>query len=318
MSLKKALVSITIAISICFSAAASAADVVIGVANWPSVRVTADILKVIIEENYGLEVELQNGTNPIIFEAMDQNQMHVHPEVWLPNQQNLHDTYIMEKKSVAMNPHGVPSFTGMCVSKATAERTGIQRLEELADPDMAQNFDTDGDGKGNIWIGAAGWASTNIEMIRAKSYGFDETMNLDIMDETLAIAQVDAAVKKDENIVFMCYTPHSMFTLFDLVVLEEPEHDPDQWVIYQPTDDPDWLEKSSAPIAWSTPLVHITYAVALKNDQPEVAKLLSSITFTVDDLSDMTYAILVDEQDPAMYAKEWVNGNSDRVDSWIQ
>ncbi|MYI89805.1 MAG: amino acid-binding protein, partial [Gammaproteobacteria bacterium] len=93
MSLKKALLSITFAVSICFSTVASAADVVIGVANWPSVRVTADILKVIIEENYGLEVELQNGTNPIIFEAMDQNQMHVHPEVWLPNQQNLHDTY---------------------------------------------------------------------------------------------------------------------------------------------------------------------------------------------------------------------------------
>ena len=38
---------------------------------------------------------------------------------------------------------------------------------------MAANFDTDGDGMGEIWIGAAGWASTNIEKIRAKSYGYD-------------------------------------------------------------------------------------------------------------------------------------------------
>jgi len=63
---------------------AQAADVVIGVPNWPSVRVTAHVLKVAMEENLGLEVELQNGTNPVIFEAMDSGAMHVHPEVWLP------------------------------------------------------------------------------------------------------------------------------------------------------------------------------------------------------------------------------------------
>ena len=39
-------------------------------------------------------------------------------------------------------------------------------------------FDSDGDGQGEIWIGASGWASTNVEKIRAKSYGYDETMKL--------------------------------------------------------------------------------------------------------------------------------------------
>lgn len=42
--------------------AAFAADVVIGVPNWPSVRVTAHVLKVVMEDNFGLEVELQNGS----------------------------------------------------------------------------------------------------------------------------------------------------------------------------------------------------------------------------------------------------------------
>ena len=32
-----------------------ASDVVIGVPNWPSVRVTAHVLKVVMEENFGLE-----------------------------------------------------------------------------------------------------------------------------------------------------------------------------------------------------------------------------------------------------------------------
>jgi glycine betaine/proline transport system substrate-binding protein len=57
--------------SVAIAMPAFAADIVIGVPNWPSVNATAHILKVAIEENLGLEVELQNGTNPIVFEAMD-------------------------------------------------------------------------------------------------------------------------------------------------------------------------------------------------------------------------------------------------------
>ena len=58
-----------------FNTIAQAADVVIGVPNWPSVLATAHVLKVAMEENLGLEVELQNGTNPVVFEAMDSGAM---------------------------------------------------------------------------------------------------------------------------------------------------------------------------------------------------------------------------------------------------
>ena len=241
---------------------AHAADVVIGVPNWPSVAATASILKVVLEDNLGLEVELQNGTNPVIFEAMDSGSMHVHPEVWLPNQANLHDKFVKTRGTVRMNPNGVASFQGMCVTKATAERTGITQLADLADPDMAKHFDTNGDGRGEVWIGASGWASTNVEKIRAKSYGYDETMELVEMDETLAMADVDAAVTKDADHVFYCYTPNHVFAMHDLVILEEPAYDASKWTVIQPTDDPQWLEKSDAPVAWDLAYLHVHYAAS--------------------------------------------------------
>lgn len=317
MKLNKTLTGILVGTSMGISNMSIAADLVIGVPNWPSVAVTADILKVVIEDNFGLEVELQNGTNPVVFEAIDSGSMHIHPEVWLPNQQNLHDTYVEEKGTVTMNPNGVPSFTGMCVTKDTSERTGIKALSDLTDPDMAVKFDEDGDGMGELWIGATGWASTNVERIRAKSYGYDVTMNLLEMDETLALSKVDAAVAKSENIVFMCYTPHHMFTLYDLVPLEEPAHEPEKWVISQPTDDPDWLENSSAPIAWSVPTLHVMYATTLKDSHPEVANMLSSVKLDTDLVSGMTYAIIVDKVDTAEFAKQWVSDNADLVNTWL-
>ena len=244
--------------------------------------------------------------------------MHVHPEVWMPNQVNLHNTFVKDKGSVKMNPNGVAGDQAMCVTKGTAERTGIVNLQDLTDPDMAKNFDTDGDGKGEIWIGAAGWASTNVEKIRAKSYGYDQTMHLKEMDETLALAEVDNAVSQKANIVFFCYTPHHMFALHELVILKEPAYDEAKWKVIQPTDDPQWLEKSEAPVAWNTAYLHIHYAAALENDQPAVAAMLSKVKLNTDVVSAMTYALVVEKQDAEDFAKKWVAENSSLVDSWLQ
>ncbi len=301
-----------------FSSIAQAADVVIGVPNWPSVLATAHVLKVAMENNLGLEVELQNGTNPVVFEAMDSGSMHVHPEVWLPNQTNLNNQYVQEKQSVRMNPNGVSGDQAMCVTKGTADRTGIVNLSDLTDPEMARNFDTDGDGMGEIWIGAAGWASTNVEKVRAKSYGYDATMTLKEMDETLALAEVDAAVNQDENIVFFCYTPHHMFALHELVILEEPAHNAAEWNVIQPTDDPEWLSKSSAAMAWNSASLHIHYAASLEADQPEAAAMLANVSLDTDVVSQMTYALVVEKQDPAEFATQWVEDNAEMVDSWLQ
>ncbi len=317
MKVNKIFSSVAVAAVLSATAPAYAADVIIGVPNWPSVRVTAHVLKVVLEDNLGLEVELQNGTNPVVFEAMDSGAMHVHPEVWLPNQSNLNNKFVNEKKTVKVNPNGVAGDQAMCVTKGTMERTGIAELSDLTNPDMAKNFDTDGDGKGEIWIGAAGWASTNVEKIRAKSYGYSETMQLKEMDETLALAEVDNAVAQKKNIVFFCYTPHHMFALHDLVILKEPKYEEAKWNVIQPTDDPEWLEKSEAGVAWNTAYLHIHYAAKLEEAQPAAAEVLSKVKLDTATVSAMTYALVVEKEDPEAFAKKWVSENGALVDSWL-
>lgn len=296
---------------------AMAADIVIGVPNWPSVNATAHIMKVAIEQNLGLEVELQNGTNPIVFEAMDSGAMHVHPEVWLPNQQNLHDTYVKEKGTVVMNPNGVESFQGMCVDQATADEHGITSIDQLTDPDIAAIFDSDGDGQGELWIGAPGWASTNVEKVRAKSYGYDQTFELTEIDETVAYANLDNAIKAGDPWVGFCYTPHYVFALHDMQVLEEPAYDAAKWNVLQPTDDPDWLEKSEAGVAWDKAYLHVHYAKELQDSHPEVARFLGNVKLTTDQVSEMTYALVIDGEEPLAYAEKWVAEHEDAVLTWM-
>jgi glycine betaine/proline transport system substrate-binding protein len=249
---------------------------------------------------------------------MDSGSMHIHPEVWLPNQANLNNTFVKQKKTVVQAPNGTPAFQSMCVTRGTAARTGIKKITDLSDPDMAKNFDSDGDGRGEVWVGASGWASTSVEKIRAKSYGYDETMDLMEMDETLAMANVDTAVARKSDLVFFCYTPNHVFALHDLVILEEPAYDASKWKIVQPTDDPNWLEVSDAPVAWDLAYLHIHYAASLRKDHPDVASMLDSVKFTTDLVSEMTYALLVDKLDADEYAMEWAKKNAGLVDSWLK
>lgn len=301
-----------------FGTSVQAADLVIGVPDWPSVKATAHVLKVALEDRMGLEVELQDGSNQILFQAMDAGSVDIHPEVWLPNHDHLKAQFIDGKQSVRINPNAVEGEQAMCVTKGTAERTGIVALKELTDTAMAQNFDSDNDGKGEIWIGAPTWGSTVIEKIRARSYGYDKTMTLKEMDETPAMEAVGNAVNNDQNIVFFCYTPHHMFNLHELVRLEEPDYDQKQWMIVQPGATPGWLERSRAGVAWDTANLHIAYATSLETEHPDIAASLATITLDAETLSAMTYALVVENQDPAEFAGKWVEENSARVDEWFQ
>ncbi len=317
MKMRSKLLSASAAALFMMGGAAQSADVVIGVPNWPSVNAEAHILKVIMEDNLGLTVELQNGTNPVIFEAMDKGSMHVHPEVWLPNQQNLHDKFVKSNGTVAINPNGAEAFQGMCVAKHTADELGISSITDLTDPDMAAKFDSNGDGKGEIFIGAPGWASTVVEKVRAKGYGYDETLELVEMDESVAYGNLDSAISAKKHWVGFCYSPHHLFNLHELVVLKEPPHNADSWKVVQPTDDPDWLAKSNADSAWKSAYLHIHYAKSLEKDQPQAASLLANAKFTTDQISSMSYALVVEGKDVLEYANEWVVENAELVADWL-
>ena len=293
--------------------------IIIGVPNWPSVQAKAHIIKNIIENNLGLQVELQTASNAVIYEGMDKGTIHLHPETWSPNHDGWINQYVNQKRSVKGSA-GEKSIVRqrICVTEGSARRTKIEHLTELTDPKMAKQFDSDGDGKGEIWIGAVGWGSTLVEKIRAKSYGYDVTMKLKTMEEPLAMAEINTAIAKKQNIVFFCSVPHHIFILHKLRTLKEPPHDPVQWRIITPTKDPDWLEKSRADVAWKNAQVGSHYAVSLEKSHPPVAKLFSHMGFNSKDAIDMSYQLMLKKISPEQYAKMWIDKNSARVDSWLR
>ncbi|WMS41230.1 glycine betaine ABC transporter substrate-binding protein [Acuticoccus sp. MNP-M23] len=304
--------------SAALSGAALASTVVVGKPDWPSAQVTAHIIADVLNDRLDVDAKLRPIGTVQLIGAIDRGEVDIHPEVWLPNSAAIVDEYVNQKKSLRLSAIGVKASQHICTTRETAEATGLKAVADLKKPEMAANFDTDADGKGEVWIGANTWASTRIERVRARSYGYDDTMMLLTMPEDQAFASVDAAVAVGSPIVFYCYEPHYLFALHDIVTLEEPAYDPAAWTISAPEQDVAWLDNSSAPTAWEPSHYHIGYATALADDNPAVVAFLEKMEITPQDAEAMSYAVHVEGRSPEEIAAKWIKDNSARIEEWIK
>lgn len=299
------------------SSPAKAADITIGVPNWAAAEAISYMLETLIERETGLDVDHVSSTNPVIFEAMHNGDMDVHPDVWLPNQANLTERFVEKEGTVALSDNDYGGFAGFCVTRKTAEALKIKSIYDLADPDIAKQFDTDGDGKGEVWVGASGWAGTAIDTVRLTTYGVGETFQLLEMDETIAIARMKEASASGKPFATLCFAPHLMFLLADLVQLEEPAYDESKWTMVQPTDDPNWLEKSHIEVAYPPIRIQIAYARRLEEEAPRALEIMRGVQLDTETVNQWNFQIVEEKRPVKDVIDTWLAANKERVDGWL-
>lgn len=299
--------------------AAQAETIMIGEPSWPGAKIIANLIKEVITTKLGDEADLVPGANAVIFAAMDggRGDIDVHPDVWLPNQKSLTDEYVDGKGTVALSNGSYEGRTGFCVPTYIAEEHNIKSVFDLGTPTAEALFDADGDGKGEIWVGASGWASTNVHKVKARDYGIDTFLEPGTEDETVFYSKLQSAVAQKKGAVFYCYKPHYVHALYDVTMLEEPPHDPASYTIVQPNEDADWFDKSKITTGDAVKTVRIAHSKSLDSRAPAVAAFLTNIDLDSDTVSQMTYEVVVNGREPAEVVKEWVAANGTTVDGWL-
>lgn len=307
-----------IALVLAAGSAQAQSKVMVGEPSWPGAKIIANLIKVVITDKLGGEADLVPGTNPVIFAAMDggRGDIDVHPDVWLPNQEALTKEYVDDKGTVGLSSGAYEGRSGFCVPTYTADG-GVQSVFDLATPDAQTLFDSDGDGNGELWIGASGWASTNVHKVKARDYGIETFLEPGTEDETVFYAKLEDLISEEKAAAFYCYKPHYVHALYDVTMLEEPEHDPATYTIVQPDEDADWYDKSEITSGDSVKTVTVAYSKSLEERAPDAAKFLANIALSADDVSLWTYEVVVEGKDPAEVVKAWVDANGDTVDSWL-
>lgn len=309
------------AAAIAFAATTVAAQekVAIGQPSWPGAQIMSKIIGTVIETRLGGEVGYAPGSNAVIFEAMDagRGDIDVHPDVWLPNQSSFTDKYVDAAGTVALSAGSYEGRTGFCVPNYAAEEKNITSVFDLATPDAQAYFDRDGDGMGEVWVGASGWASTNVHLVKVRDYGVGDFLEPTTQDETVFYAELREAVNAKEGVVFYCYRPHYVHALYPVTMLEEPPHDPEQYTIVQPDQDANWFEASSITTGDQVKTVRVAYSKSLEARSPAAAAFLAQIDMDAGELSALTLAVVVEGREMDAVVAEWVEANGEIVDGWL-
>ena len=315
--MKKTLLSAMIALAMS-STAFAAEKVNIGAPSWTGAQAIAALIAEVVETKIGGEAELVPGDNAAIFAAMDagKGDIDIHPDVWLPNQKSFTDKYVDGTGNVALSENSYEGKQSFCVTKEFSEANGVTSIFDLARPEIASLMDSDGNGKGEIWIGAPGWASANVNEVKVRDYGLLPFMDPIRADQSVMTATVGDSKKKGVGYAFYCYSPHAIWFQHDIVRLEEPAFDTEKYIAKQPSEDPNWYENSKVMTEDALKNVQVAYSKSLEGRSPAIAEFVKNMKLTGDDVSNFAFQI-EGGKEPADVAKAWVAENSDRVDGWL-
>lgn len=107
-------------------------------------------------------------------------------------------------------------------------------------------------------------------------------------------ASLKKAYDKEKPIIITGWTPHWMFSKFDLKYLDDPKN------VYGGEEE-----------------IHTIGRKGLQKDHPEAYKVLSQFQWTEEDMGEIMVAI-EDGDKPEKAAEDWVKNNKEKVSQWTE
>ena len=320
LSALRAALSAALMAALMLGATAHGAEKVnIGEPSWVGAKSIAHLIKNVVTRRIGGQAELVPGNNAAIFQAMSagKGDIDVHPDVWLPNQESFTKKYVDGEGTVELSKNSYIGKQSFCISEEFSKKRDVTSIFDLARPDIAKLMDNDGNGKGEIWVGAPGWASANVNEVKVRDYGLLPFMDAVRAEQSVMQATVGDSIAKGRGYAFYCYSPHAIWFLYDIVRLEEPAHNPAKYVMKQPSDDPDWYENSHVASEDAPKKVQVAYSKSLRARSPIIHEFLQNMALESDDVSYFAYQIAGLNRDADEVTNQWIDENSARVDGWL-
>jgi glycine betaine/proline transport system substrate-binding protein len=314
-----------------------ATKVVVAELDWQGAKAIGHVLAAIMEERFGLEVELVAVTSaeaPLDGMAQGDGPIDVYPDLWMPDQSEAWHAYIEpgSAESILVNDHPYTGTEGIYVPGFVQDEHGIRHVDDLVSPEAAAIFDSDGDGKGEYWPGPPDWNSTRIQLVKAQSYGYAPHFEALPLTDDEFTTQLKADYELGKAALFYYWTPAWIHAALDLRRLEEPTFDgyamagkkddprynPEGcWDMIQPDEDEAWLTKSRIRCASPDAEVYVAFARTLSERAPAAAQFLRRVALSPEMINGWNLLLVEYDMEPADMAREWIAQNPEIVDGWL-
>lgn len=210
---------------------------------------------------------------------------------------------------------------GYLIDKATAEEYGLETIDQLQDPDLAEVFDTDGDGKANLVGCDPGWGCNGVIAHHLEVYDLEDTVEQDSGSYSVLVADMVTRYEQGEPVLYYFYTPYWLHDVLrwdeDVVALGVPYTDlPDEQSELTEAD----TTREGLNYGFVIDAGRFVVSNAFAEENPAVVKLLEQIAIPTEDVNAISRRITEgedDREDIQAMAEEWVENNQEQFDQWV-
>lgn len=246
--------------------------------NWDTEIASTHVIGQVLE-NLGYDVKLTSLENAAMWEAVANGEADGMVAAWLPL---THASQYEEfgDKVVQLGPNLEGAKTGLVVPS-------YMDVNSIADlKDQAEKTIT------GIEPGAGVTAATEAAI---KEYDNLSDWTLQTSSSGAMTTALGDAIDNEEEIVITGWSPHWMFSEYDLKYLEDPNGG-----------------------FGEAETIETMVREGLEEDLPNAYKVLDQFEWTQDDMNSVMVEIIVNGEDPKDAAEAWVEENQDKVDKWTE
>ena len=284
--------------------------IVIAVNPWVGAEANANVAKVVMEQEMGCTVELQEVNESAQFPAMADGDVDATLEVWPSGHAKDRRDYIERAGTVVdAGELGIVGNIGWFTpSYVVQENPDLATWEGFKD--SADVFATAETGDRGRFLGADTTYSIFDEAII-------ETLGLDLEvvysgSEAASLAALDKAFENQDPILMYWWTPQWANAKYDLVEVELPAYTEECAQIA--LADPDVAEGYGCDYA--DDVLYKAFSAELETKDPAAFAFLSNFQWTEEDQNGIALAIQ-EGTDPEEAAQTWIDANQDVVQGWL-
>lgn len=269
--------------------------IVMGEGDWDSNALHDQIVKLIIEEGYGVTVDVVTADTAVMVSGLKTKSIDAVMELWSDNVLTYDDDvnngdYIPLSVNFDDNMQGlyVPTYL---VEGDNALAPDLKTVEDLKK--YASLFpDPEDPEKGIIYGGPEGWGATAFLHNKMEVYGLDEFYNFKTIDSNATLsATLSGAYQKGEPWVGYNWEPTWIMGLYDMTLLTDSAYSNEEFA----------LGKGSFPSVPVTVCVNADFEEAY----PEITAFLSNYT-TSSEFTSTGLAYMQSEEVEAEAAAKWI------------
>ncbi|MGP8540344.1 ABC transporter substrate-binding protein [Pseudomonas protegens] len=289
--------------------------------NWESGSLITEILRIMVEQGYGLPTDTLPGTTITLETALANNDIQVIGEEWA-GRSPVWVKAEAEGKVQALGDTVKGATEGWWVPEYVIKGDPAKGIKPLAPElrsvtDLARYKDVFKDpespDKGRFLNSPIGWTSEIVNQQKLKAYGLqDSYVNFRSGSGAALDAEISSAIRRGKPILFYYWSPTPLLGRFKLVQLQEPPFDAEAWKTLTDAANP-----NPRPTRSLASRLSIGVSTPFQKQYPQLAQFFAKVALPIEPLNRALAQMSENHSAPRDAARAFLKQHPDVWRAWV-